>query len=143
MASKRMIANDIVGSDSFTEMSVAAQALYFQILMNADDDGFCDIANKLAIIIGAKRTALNELYNKGFIIGFPERRNLVVIKHWRMHNTIRADRYKVTNYAEFAQQLEIKPNKSYTKAGEMLLDDFDDSGNQPWQPLNSNEDNKW
>ncbi len=143
MASKRMIANDIVGSDAFTGMSVSAQALYMQILMNADDDGFCDNANKLAILINAKKNAINELFDRGFIIGFAERRGLVVVKHWLMHNTIRTERYKVTNYVEFARQLEIKPNKSYTKSGEMLLDEFDDSGNVPWRPLNQKDDSEW
>ena len=45
-----------------------------------------------------------------------------MIKHWRMHNTIRQDRYKPTQFQEELKTLSIKENKSYT--------DCQPSGNQ-------------
>ncbi|MGE4465846.1 hypothetical protein, partial [Sphaerochaeta sp.] len=40
---------------------------------------------------------------------------VVVIKHWRMHNYIKKDRYKETVYTEEKGQLDIKENGSYTE----------------------------
>ena len=40
MAKKRMFNVDIVGSDAFLDLPHTAQALYFQLGMRADDDGF-------------------------------------------------------------------------------------------------------
>ncbi len=40
MANKRMFSNQIINSDVFLDMNMSAQALYFHLNMNADDDGF-------------------------------------------------------------------------------------------------------
>ncbi|MCK9236396.1 MAG: hypothetical protein M0Q41_13415 [Bacteroidales bacterium] len=140
MAVKRMFTPDIISSDAFTEMSFPAQVLYFQINLDADDDGFCDRVNSIRRRLNIKPAALNELFERGFLIGFSERQGLVVVKHWRMHNTLRSDRYKVTNYLDFAKQLVIKPNKSYSLPNVVLFgDDEENSTNDPWSPWF----NKW
>lgn len=40
MAEKRMFSTKIINSDPFKEMPLSAQALYFHLGMNADDEGF-------------------------------------------------------------------------------------------------------
>ena len=40
MAEKRMFARSLIDSDSFLDMPLSAQALYFHLNMRADDDGF-------------------------------------------------------------------------------------------------------
>ena len=40
---------------------------------------------------------------------------MIVIKHWRIHNYIRSDRFKPTTYADEKAQLTVKPNGSYTE----------------------------
>ena len=49
---------------------------------------------------------------KKFIIPFES--GIVVIKHWKIHNYIRADRYKETKYKEEKNQLMLDENKAYT-----------------------------
>ena len=113
MAERRMFSQKIVESDAFTDMPLSAQALYFHLNMNADDDGFVNSPKKVARSVGASEKDLKTLIEKRFLIAFPSR--VVVIKHWLMHNYIRPDRYKKTEYQEEFSQLYIKPNKAYTE----------------------------
>lgn len=112
MAEKRMFTKKITESDAFLDMPLSAQALYFHLNMNADDDGFVNNPKMIARIIGAKSDDLKVLEDRRFVLLFPN--GVIVIKHWRMNNTIQADRYKKTSYAEELSQLEVKDNKSYT-----------------------------
>lgn len=112
MAEKRMFTKKITESDAFLDMPLSAQALYFHLNMNADDDGFVNNPKMIARIIGAKNDDLKILEDRRFVLPFPS--GVIVIKHWRMNNTIQADRYKKTSYAEELSQLDVKDNKSYT-----------------------------
>jgi Asp-tRNA(Asn)/Glu-tRNA(Gln) amidotransferase C subunit len=49
---------------------------------------------------------------KNYILRFEN--GVIVIKHWRLHNTLRKDRYTPTNYQEEFKQLGIKDNGAYT-----------------------------
>jgi Asp-tRNA(Asn)/Glu-tRNA(Gln) amidotransferase C subunit len=55
---------------------------------------------------------LKVLMAKNYIIRFES--GVIVIKHWRMHNTLRKDRYTPTNFQEELKMLGIKSNGSYT-----------------------------
>ena len=48
---------------------------------------------------------------KNFVIRFES--GVIVIRHWRMHNTLRKDRYTPTNFQEELQLLELKENGEY------------------------------
>ena len=112
MAQKRMYTKEITDSDAFTEMSSAAQALYFHLNQCADDDGF---NNQIQIAMHKAHASIDDLkilMAKNFVIRFEC--GVIVIKHWRLHNTIRKDRYKPTNFQEELRQLGIKENGSYT-----------------------------
>lgn len=113
MADRRMFASQIVESDAFTDMPISAQALYFHMGMNADDDGFINNAKKVIAIIGASTGDLSILIDKRFILAFPS--GVYVIKHWRMANTIQKDRYHPTAYEDEMSSLVIKENKAYTE----------------------------
>ena len=54
MAKKRMFNVDIVGSDAFLDLAHTAQALYFQLGMRADDDGFVGNPKTIQRIAGTK-----------------------------------------------------------------------------------------
>lgn len=112
MAERRCFSNKIVGSDAFLEMPLSTQALYFQLGMNADDDGFVNSPKRLVRFVGASEDDFKLLIAKRFIFYFEE--GVVVIKHWRMHNSLKNDRLKMTQYPEIAARLYIKDNKSYT-----------------------------
>lgn len=112
MANKRMYSKDITDSDAFIEMSSAAQALYFHLNQGADDDGFNNQIQIAMIKAHASTDDLKILMAKSFVIRFES--GVIVIKHWRMHNTLRKDRYTPTNYQEELNQLGIKDNGAYT-----------------------------
>ena len=113
MAEKRMFTKKVTDSDAFTEMSSAAQALYFHLNQGADDDGFNNQIQMAMFKAHASTDDLKILLAKNFIIRFES--GVIVIKHWRMHNTIRKDRYTPTNFQEELEQLGIKDNGTYTQ----------------------------
>lgn len=112
MAEKRMFSKKITDTDAFLEMPLSTQALYFHLNMNADDDGFVGSPNMTVRKIGANKNDLDLLFAKRFILPFES--GVIVIKHWRIHNTIQKDRYIPTNYIEEKNRLYLKENKSYT-----------------------------
>lgn len=112
MAEKRMFAKTIIDSDSFLDMPLSTQALYFHLSMRADDDGFINNPKKIQRVVGAADDDLKLLIFKNFVIPFES--GVCVIKHWFIHNYIRGDRYKPTVYQEEREQLDVKENKAYT-----------------------------
>lgn len=129
MAEKRMFTQKIVDSDAFLDMPLSTQALYFHLNMRADDDGFINNPKRIQRTIGASEDDLKLLVAKRFCICFEN--GVIVIKHWRMHNTLRKDRYNPTQYVEQFDQLEIKGNGIYT---EKALELPDNQTATTWQP---------
>jgi len=76
--------------------------------MRADDDGFLNNPKKVQRMVNASDDDLRVLCSKSFIIPFES--GVIVIKHWRMSNYLRVDRYKPTVYKEEFAQLSIKEN---------------------------------
>lgn len=130
MAERRMFTMKIVDSDAFLEMPMSTQCLYFHLNMRADDDGFVNNPKRIQRTIGASEDDLKILLAKRFILGFES--GIVVIKHWRMHNLLRKDRYNPTQYIEEKETLMLNENNSYTeKQPNNLLDTtWQPSGNQ-------------
>lgn len=112
MAERRMFAKTIIDSDAFLDMPLSAQALYFHLSMRADDDGFINNPKKIQRMVGASDDDCKLLLMKRFLIAFES--GVVVIKHWKIHNYIRNDRYKPTIYQEELRLLTEKDNKAYT-----------------------------
>ncbi len=112
MAERRMFTKRITESDAFLDMPSSTQMLYFHFSMNADDDGFVNNPKKIQKMCGASDDDFKLLIVKSFIILFDS--GIIVIKHWKMHNYIQADRYRPTDYAEEKSMLGIKSNKAYT-----------------------------
>lgn len=112
MAKRRMFSQQITESDAFLDMPLSAQALYFHLGLNADDDGFINSPKRIQRLIGANEDDLKLLIAKGFIIPFDS--GIVVVKHWKINNRIRSDRYIPTAYTEEMAMLSEKPNRAYT-----------------------------
>lgn len=112
MAEKRMFTKKITDSDAFIEMSAAAQALYFHLNQGADDDGFNNQVEMAKLKAHASTDDLKILIAKNFVIQYEN--GVIVIKHWRLHNTLRKDRYTPTSYQEEFSMLEIGKNGAYT-----------------------------
>lgn len=133
MAERRMFTQKIVDSDAFLDMPLTTQALYFHLNMRADDDGFVNNPKKIQRMIGASEDDLKLLIAKRFILAFEN--GVIVIKHWRMHNLIRKDRYNPTQYQEEKTMLELKDNGSYTETVEIpMIDEPDNQMATTWQP---------
>jgi hypothetical protein len=113
MAHKRMFSKDITGSDAFREMPTSTQALYFHLGMDADDDGFLDNYRGLMRSINSSDDDLKILLAKRFLILFPSK--VIVVKHWKINNTIQKDRYHETKHLEEKRALIIKENGAYTE----------------------------
>ena len=112
MAKRRMFSQQITESDSFLDMPLSAQALYFHLGMSADDDGFVNSPKRIQRVIGANDDDLKLLIAKHFVIAFES--GVVVIKHWKINNFIRTDRYTPTVYADEMAMLYEKDNRAYT-----------------------------
>lgn len=112
MAERRMFAKTIIDSDAFLEMPLSTQCLYFHLNMRADDEGFVNNPKKIARMINASTDDLKILLAKSFILEFES--GVIVIKHWKLNNYIRGDRYHPTVYVEEKARIAEKENGSYT-----------------------------
>ena len=93
-----MFAKSVVTCDAFLSLSFPAQAFYFQLCLQADDDGFITNAKMLHRMIGANDNELQELVKAGYLFEFDS--GVVLVKHWKVNNQIKADRYKSTTCQE-------------------------------------------
>lgn len=112
MTERRMFAKKITESDAFLDMPSSTQMLYFHLSMNADDDGFVNNPKKIQRMCGASDDDFKLLLAKSFVLLFES--GVIVIKHWKMHNYIQADRCRPTDYVEEKSMLGLKKNKAYT-----------------------------
>ena len=96
MAERRMLSKKITDTDAFAKMPSSAQALYFHLNQGADDDGFNDQVSVAMHRAHAGADDLTLLIARGYV--FEIENGVVVIRHWRIHNLLRQDRYKETVY---------------------------------------------
>lgn len=94
MAERRMFSNAVIDSDVFLDMPSTSQSLYFLMALQADDEGFVANPKKITRMIGASEDDLQTLGDSGFIIRFAS--GIICIRHWKVHNSIRGDRFKAT-----------------------------------------------
>lgn len=106
MANRRMFSLDVVDTDKFLEMPTSTQALYFQLGMRADDDGFVSSPKRITSLVGASPDDLKLLVAKGFIIAFQN--GVIVICHWRQNNYVRCDRYTKSIHVDEMNSLSLE-----------------------------------
>lgn len=121
MAQRRMFSKLIVQTDAFMEMPASSQLLYFHLSMEADDDGFVSNPKRVMKTVGSGEDDYKVLMAKRFIIQFES--GVCVIKHWLIHNFIRGDRYKKTQWVEEMSKIKIdeKTSKYQLKTSGMTL----------------------
>lgn len=113
MAERRMFAKVIIDSDAFLDMPLSAQALYFHLSMNADDEGFVGNPKKTQRMVGASDDDFRLLMAKRFVLAFPS--GVIAIKHWKINNYIQADRFRQTTYIEERATLMLDAKNAYTE----------------------------
>ena len=111
MADRRMFHRLVVESDKFLDLPVGAQALYFHLGMQADDDGFVNGPRLITRQLKRPYKDLQALIDSGFLL---EEDGIVVLAHWRMANCWKTDRLQLPRYPEFAKKIYIKASREYT-----------------------------
>lgn len=111
MAQRRMFSPSIVCSDAFLDMPSSGRDLYYQLGMEADDDGFVN-PRKIMRMLGSSEDDLKILILKRFVLPFES--GVLVIKHWKINNLVRKDWYRPSQYVEEKSKLFIKETGAYT-----------------------------
>jgi len=111
MAERRMFAKSVILSDGFMELTTSAKCLYFILGMVADDDGFVNSPRGIMRQLKVREKDLEQLVQKRFLIAFDS--GVVAIRHWRVHNQIRKDRYMPTQHIVEMQMLELNSEGTY------------------------------
>ena len=140
MKDHRMFSLYVIDSDAFLDMPLSAQAVYFHLCMRADDDGFVNNPKKIQRMIGASDDDLKLLMAKQFVIPFDT--GVIVIRHWRVHNTIRKDMYKPTLCQQESEQIETDSTKTYQLRNVYVTDSLRErNGNVPLREDKISKDN--
>lgn len=95
MAQRRMFNKSITNSSMFLKMPMSSRLLYYDLGMNADDDGYVEHFMVLRMT-GATQQDLGVLEANGLVRIFDE--NVLWIKDWKENNYIRNDRYQPSKY---------------------------------------------
>ena len=95
MAQRRMFNKSITNSSAFLKMPSSSRLLYYDLGMNADDDGYVEHFMVLRMT-GATQQDLGVLELNGLVKIFDE--NVLWIKDWKENNYIRNDRYTPSKY---------------------------------------------
>ena len=111
MAQRRMFSLAVTDTDVFLDMPVSTQALYFHLGMHGDDDGFVGSPKKIMRAAGCGNDDLKLLAAKGFIIPFDS--GVVVLRDWKLNNTLKNDRYRETLYQEEKALVSVDPVGRY------------------------------
>lgn len=113
---RRLLTDAIVNADEFITMPASAQGLYLQLMFAADDDGFVKNPRTIARMSNASDDDLQILLTRRYLLQFEH--GVVLIKHWRMHNIRKLDRYTPTVYVDEYNSLFVKTNGAYTQNAE-------------------------
>ena len=98
MGDRRMFSKKVVETDRFLDLPLSAQALYFHIGLNADDEGFIGNAKSIQRMIGASNDDMRLLQAKDLVQIFES--GVAHITDWSENNYIQKDRRKATIYLE-------------------------------------------
>lgn len=118
MARKRMFSLLVVDTDEFLDMPSSTQSLYYHLGMRADDDGFVSSPRKIVKLVNCSDDDLKLLIAKGFIIPFDS--GIIAIKHWKLNNDLKKDRYTPTIYLNEKSTLRVNKNRVYSIVGNNL-----------------------
>ena len=97
MAQRRMFNKSITNSSKFLKMPMSSRLLYYDLGMNADDDGYVEHFMVLRMT-GASQQDLGVLEINGLVKIFDD--NVLWIKDWKENNYIQKDRYIPSKYLQ-------------------------------------------
>lgn len=118
MGNRRMIIKTVTQTHRFLRLPLEAQALYFHLIQNCDDDGVVE-AFPILRMIGASEDNLGLLVVKRFVKPLNEEMVYFVVD-FHEQNTVRKDRYTPSVYKDLLEQ-----------NAENLITDSDDTTGKP------------
>ncbi|KEO44978.1 MULTISPECIES: DnaD domain-containing protein [Streptococcus] len=118
MGNRRMISKTVTQTQRFLRLPLEAQALYFHLIQNCDDDGVVE-AYPIIRMIGASEDNLGLLVVKRFVKPLNEEMVYFVVDFYEQ-NTVRKDRYTPSIYKDLLEQ-----------NAENLITDSDDTTGKP------------
>ena len=118
MGNRRMISKTVTQTHRFLRLPLEAQALYFHLIQNCDDDGVVE-AFPIIRMIGASEDNLGLLVIKQFVKPLNEEMVYFVVD-FHEQNTVRKDRYTPSIYKDLLEQ-----------NAENLITDSDDTTGKP------------
>lgn len=118
MGNRRMISKTVTQTHRFLRLPLEAQALYFHLIQNCDDDGVVE-AFPIIRMIGASEDNLGLLVVKRFVKPLNEEMVYFVVD-FHEQNTVRKDRYTPSIYKDLLEQNSKK-----------LITDSDDTTGKP------------
>lgn len=95
MAQRRMFSKTITSSSKFLKMPATSRLLYYDLGMNADDDGYVEWFTVIRMT-GAAEQDLKVLQANEFVHIFDDL--VLMIREWKENNYIRTDRYIPSKY---------------------------------------------
>lgn len=101
-----MISKTVTQTQRFLRLPLEAQALYFHLIQNTDDDGVVE-AFPVVRMIGASEDSLGLLVVKNFIRALNEEM-VYFITDFHEQNTVRKDRYSPSIYKHLLEELPEK-----------------------------------
>lgn len=111
MSTRRMISSKVCGSEAFLRLQPRAQAMYIQLVLNADADGFVDSALPARRAAGGPKS-FQSLVEAGFLLELPG--GVVLIRHWLQANSMPRRFSASCNYPALAEQIYVLPDKTYS-----------------------------
>lgn len=102
MGNRRMISKTVTQTHRFLRLPLEAQALYFHLIQNCDDDGVVE-AFPIIRMIGASEDNLGLLVIKQFVKPLNEEMVYFVVD-FHEQNTVRKDRYTPSIYKDLLEQ---------------------------------------
>lgn len=86
MTEHRIFSKTIVESDTFLDMPLSAQALYFHLCLLAGKEGTLNNTFAITRAIGGSQQDIKELCENGFIK--PKKDGTFEVVHWKINNNI-------------------------------------------------------
>ncbi|HEM3539872.1 DnaD domain protein [Streptococcus suis] len=108
MGNRRMISKTVTQTQRFLRLPLEAQALYFHLIQNSDDDGVVE-AFPVVRMIGVSEDSLGLLIVKDFIRPLNEEM-VYFITDFHEQNTVRKDRYSPSIYKHLLEKPPEKTN---------------------------------
>lgn len=110
MAKRRCFSVDFIESIPFRKLSNEAKALYMGFIAHADDEGVVINPSIPLCLYNLDENTTDELIEKEFVIKLND---LLIIKHWYIHNKLYGIKKRPSIYSEELEELNINDRYEY------------------------------